>query len=391
MSDREFDLVLYGATGFVGKLTAHYLSTAAPEGARIALAGRSVDKLVAVRDGLGPAVAGWELIVADAADETHLDAMVRRTRVVVTTVGPYAQYGLPLVAACAKAGTHYADLTGETLFVRDCIDRYHDVAVGTGARIVNSCGFDSVPSDLSVWVTHKQTLADDTGELTDTTLVAKAKGGLSGGTVATMLGQIEAVAADRSLAKVVTDPYALSPDRALEPYVGRQSDQALQQASSIDASLDGWVATFLMASYNTRVVRRSNALLGYPYGKNFRYREVMSAGRSRLAPVIAAGVAGTLAVGATVGSFALRGPVPRLVERILPKPGSGPSEKTRNTGWFTMSTYAHTTSGAKYRTIFAAHGDPGYQATSVMLGEAGLALAFDGDALAEATGVVTPA
>ena len=383
--------MLYGATGFVGKLTAQYLSTAAPSGARIALAGRSLDKLAAVRDGLGPAVADWELIVADASDAPHLDAMARRTRVVVTTVGPYALYGMPLVAACAKSGTHYADLTGETLFVRDCIDRYQDVAAGTGARIVNSCGFDSVPSDLSVWVTHRQALTDDTGELTDTTLVAKLKGGMSGGTIASGVGQIEAIAADRSLAKVVADPYSLSPDRALEPNVGRQSDLALQQASSIDASLDGWVGTFLMASYNTRVVRRSNALLGYPYGKNFRYREVMSVGRSRLAPVIAAGMSGAIAVGATVGSFVMRGPIPRLVDRVLPKPGTGPGEKSRNTGWFTMSTFARTTSGAKYRTIFAGHGDPGYQATSVMLGEAGLALAFDGESLGEATGVVTPA
>ncbi|WP_040739465.1 saccharopine dehydrogenase family protein, partial [Nocardia tenerifensis] len=276
--NREFDLILFGATGFVGKLTAEYLLTAAPESARIALAGRSLDKLTKVRTELGPAAADWGLVVADSTDEAALAALAARTKVVVTTVGPYLRYGLPLVGACAKAGTHYADLTGEPLFIRDAIDRYHDQAVATGAKIVNSAGYDSIPSDLSVYQLYKRSLADNTGELEDTTLIASLKGGVSGGTVDSARAMMEAIAADPKKGSVLSHPYSLSPDKSMDPDVGRQSDQTLSRASAIDPSLDGWVSTFVMAAHNTKIVRRTNGLLGWVYGKNFRYREVMSAG-----------------------------------------------------------------------------------------------------------------
>src|SRR5690242_13205282 len=161
---REFDIVLFGATGFAGKLTAQYLATAAEGGpARIALAGRSLDKLGAVRDGLPGQAAQWPLIAADSSSAESLDALAKRTRVVVTTVGPYTKYGLPLVAACAAAGTDYADLTGEMLFIRDSIDLYHKQAADTGARIVHSCGFDSVPSDLTVFALYRRAQQDQAG------------------------------------------------------------------------------------------------------------------------------------------------------------------------------------------------------------------------------------
>ncbi|MCX4098825.1 saccharopine dehydrogenase family protein [Nocardia sp. alder85J] len=390
MTDREFDLVLFGATGFVGALTAAYLAGAAPAGARIALAGRSVDKLTRVRAGLGAAAADWPLIQADSTDQDSLDALAARTRVVVSTVGPYLRYGLPLVRACARAGTHYADLTGEPLFVRDCIDQCQEQAVTTGARIVNSCGYDSIPSDLSVYQLYRRTVADNTGELTDTTLVAKLKGGMSGGTIDSARAMMEAVAADPSKARVLSHPYSLSPDPALDPDVGRQTDQALQRASTIDPSLDGWVSTFVMAAHNTKIVRRSNGLLGWVYGKNFRYREVMSAGRSRTAPLVAAGMAGGIVAATAAGAVLSRVSAGRkLLDRVLPAPGTGPGEKARRTGWFTMQTFAHTTSGAKYVATFAGTGDPGYQATSVLLGEAGLCLAYDD--LPPQTGILTPA
>ncbi len=388
---REFDLVLYGATGFVGKLTAEYLVGVAPKKARIALAGRSLPKLRAVRDELGAGAADWSLIVADAADQADVDAMAKRTKVVVTTVGPYARYGLPLVQACAYAGTHYADLTGEPLFIRDCIDQFHTVAVDSGAKIVNSCGFDSVPSDLSVYLIYRRSLADNTGELEDTTLVASMKGGMSGGTIDSGRAQMEAIAADSSLGRVVADPYALSPDRSLETDMGKQSDATLRRANTIDPSLDGWVTTFVMAPHNTKIVRRSNALLGWAYGKNFRYSEVMSAGKSVAAPVIAAGVAGGMAAFAALGPVISRGVGKKVLDRIAPKPGTGPSEETRNSGHFTMRTFSRTSSGAKYQATFAAKGDPGYAATAVLLGECGLSLAFDDKKLSELAGIVTPA
>ncbi|MGY2030693.1 saccharopine dehydrogenase family protein [Nocardia gipuzkoensis] len=389
---REFDLVLFGATGFVGKLTAQYLAGAAPESARIALAGRSLDKLTAVRDGLGPKAASWGLVVADSTDRTALDELAARTKVVVTTVGPYLRYGMPLVAACAANGTHYADLTGEPLFIREAIDAHHEQAAATGAKIVNSCGYDSIPSDLSVYQLYRRTVEDNTGELVDTTLVASLKGGVSGGTIDSGRAMMEAVAADPAKGAVLSHPYSLSPDKSMDPDVGRQSDQALSRASAIDPSLDGWVSTFVMAAHNTKIVRRTNGLLGWVYGKNFRYREVMSAGRSRVAPLVAAGVAGGIVVGLTAGALLSRASAGRkLLDRVLPKPGTGPDEKARTSGWFSMKTFAHTTSGAKYVATFAGTGDPGYQATAVLLGESGLCLAFDTDKQPELAGVLTPA
>ncbi|MET9491715.1 saccharopine dehydrogenase NADP-binding domain-containing protein [Nocardia sp. NPDC006630] len=390
MADREFDLALFGATGFVGKLTAEYLAEAAPAGARIALAGRSLEKLTAVRAELGPGAGNWPLVQADSTDQASLNALAARTRVVVSTVGPYLRYGLPLVEACAENGTHYADLTGEPLFIRECIDRFGERAAETGAKIVNSAGYDSIPSDLSVYQLYKRTVEDNTGELTDVTLVAWLKGGVSGGTVDSGRAMMEAIAADPKKGAIMSHPYSLSPDKAMEPDVGRQSDQALERASNIDPSLDGWVATFIMGAHNTKIVRRSNGLLGWPYGKNFRYREVMSAGKSATAPLVAAGMAGgivaTMAAGAVLSRVAVGR---RLLDRLVPKPGTGPSEKARKSGWFTMRTFARTTSGAKYVCTFAGKGDPGYAATAVMLGESGLTLAFD--QLSELAGILTPA
>ena len=183
-AQREFDIVLYGATGFVGKLTAEYLAAAGAD-ARIALAGRSETKLLAVRDSLPEPARSWPLITADASQPSSLNAMAARTQVVVTTVGPYIKYGLPLVAACAAAGTDYADLTGEPMFIRQSIDLYHKQAMDTGARIVHSCGFDSIPSDLTVFALYRRVQQDQQGQLTDTNLVVrKFAGGVSGGTVA---------------------------------------------------------------------------------------------------------------------------------------------------------------------------------------------------------------
>lgn len=387
---REFDVTVFGATGYVGKIIAEYLLGAAPAGARIALAGRSAAKLALVKEELGPGAKDWALVVADIADQAALDALAARTKAVITTVGPYLRYGMPMVEACAKAGTHYADLTGEPLFIREAIDTWHDTAARTGAKILTSCGYDSVPSDLSVYQLYRRSVADNAGELTDVTLVAAAKGGVSGGTIDSMRAVMEAVAQDPSKMKVLGDPYGLSPDRAREPEVGKLSDQALGRASDIHPSLDGWVGTFVMAAHNTRIVRRSNGLLGWVYGKNFRYREVMSAGSSTLAPVIAGAISGGSLVGVGVLASLSRVSLGRkLLDKVLPAPGTGPSEQTRRTGWFSMKTVAHTTSGATYLATFAGTGDPGYQATAVMIGETGLALAFDD--LPQIAGVLTPA
>lgn len=383
---RDLDVVLFGATGFVGRLTAGYLARHAPEQARIGLAGRSKERLEKVRAELGPAAAGWPVVVADSSDTASVAAMAQQAAVVATTVGPYARYGRPVVEACAAAGTHYADLTGEALFVRECIDRYGTVAEGSGARIVHSCGFDSVPSDLGVLMLHEAARADGAGDLEDTTLVVTAmRGGLSGGTLASGIGQMEEMRRDPGRRRLVEDPYTLSPDRSAEPDLG---DQGELRAFRHDGELGGWVAPFMMAGYNTRVVRLSNALQGWAYGRRFRYQEVMGAGGGPLGAVKAAAISGAMLSSTAVLGF---GPAKPLLERVLPSPGEGPSEKTQRTGLFRMEIHTRTSTGARYVATVAAKGDPGYAATSVMLGESALSLAYDGARLPARAGVLTPA
>lgn len=385
-ASRDLDIVVYGATGFVGRLTAAYLAEHLPSGVKVGLAGRSRDKLEAVRSDLG---VDWPLIEADASDPTSLATMARSTRVVVTTVGPYAKYGLPLVEACADAGTDYVDLTGEVLFHRESIDRFDDAARRSGARIVHSCGFDSIPSDLGVHALHRAAQEDGAGPLTDTTFVLTSmRGGVSGGTIDSLRQQLDAIRTDSTARKIALNPYSLSPAPASEPDLGKQSDFAIVDGRAIAPELTGKTAPFVMASYNTRIVRRSNALRDWAYGRRFRYREVMSVGSSRLTPVFAGAVA--LGSGALVAGLSFP-PTRYLLDKLLPAPGEGPSEKTRENGHFTVDLYATTESGARYRARFAAQGDPGYKATAVMLAESALSLAVGGGDLHAGGGVLTPA
>ena len=384
--DRELDVVLFGATGFAGRLVAGYLAGHAPAGVRIGLAGRSQRRLADVRTGLGAAASAWPLLVTDSADPVSLAALARAARVVVTTVGPYRAHGLALVQACAEAGTDYADLTGEVLFIRDSIDRCHDVAAAAGARIVHCCGFDSVPSDLGVLLLHLAARADDAGDLQDTTLVVTAlRGGVSGGTLASMTGQQAEVRASAQRRKVVGDPYALSPDRTAEPDLGDERDLDWVK---YDRELRTWTGPFAMAGINTRVVRRSNALQGWAYGRLFRYREVTGFGASPAASLLAATASTALKAAEAGLAF---GPSRTLLSLLLPAPGQGPGEKTRRTGYFRIQVHTRTSSGARYLATIAAQGDPGYAATSVMLGETALCLALDRDQLPGHAGVLTPA
>jgi short subunit dehydrogenase-like uncharacterized protein len=383
--DRALDVVVFGATGFVGRLIAGYLAEHAPAGTRIGLAGRSEQRLAEVRAGLGPGATGWPLVVADSGDPASLAAMARGARVVATTVGPYRRDGLALVDACIEAGTDYADLTGEVLFVHESKER-HGRAEERGARIVHSCGFDSIPSDLGVLLLHEAARADGAGDLEETTLVVTGmKGGFSGGTLASLKGQVDDMKADRAARRVAADAYALSPDRAADPD-GR--DERDTRGVTRDEGLGQWVAPFVMASFNTRIVRRSNALQDWAYGRGFRYREVMGLGTGRLAPVKGAGLAGGLV--ALAGGLAVK-PSRMLLDRVLPDPGEGPSEAARGKGFFRMEIHTRTSTGARYRAKVAAQGDPGYAATAVMMGEAALCLALDRERLPARGGVLTPA
>lgn len=382
---RTHDIVLFGATGFVGRLVAAYLAEHAPPGTNVALAGRSRGRLLALRTELGVRAGEWPLIIADSQDSAAMRALAGDTRVVATTVGPYAKYGLTLLEACAWSGTHYADLTGEVLFIRESIERCDDAARSSGARIVHSCGFDSVPSDLGVLMVHQRARADDSGDLREVTLVAKIRGGISGGTLDSMRTQIDAIRTDPAKQKIVDDPNALSPDRPAEPDQGDDGDEL---GARRDRLVGEWTSPFVMSPFNSRVVRRSNALQNWAYGRSLRYREVMSWGDGPLAALTAHAVSGgQIGFAAAMSSP----PVRTVIDRFLPKPGSGPSETVRRRGHFQVDLHAETTNGSRYLGVIAGHGDPGYAATAVMFGESALCLAGDGEALGDRAGVLTPA
>lgn len=385
-AEREFDLVLFGASSFVGELTAAHLAESAPPGLRVALAGRSRKKLERTRSGLAGTAREWPIVLADSNDDESLAAMAGSTRVVVTTVGPYVKYGLPLVLACAGAGTDYADLTGEPPFMRRSIDAADAIAKDSGARIVHTCGFDSIPSDLGVLALHEAAREAGAGSLGETTLVVTAlKGGVSGGTIDSMKVQVDQSKSDPAVRRLAADPYALSPNREAEPDGESERDSTWVGR---DPDTGDFVAPFVMAGVNTRVVRRSNALMDWAYGKNLRYRELMKTGSGPVGAVKAGLVVGGL--GGLVGGLAFP-PTRMLLDRVLPAPGEGPSEESRNKGYFRIRITTTTSSGRRFRCHIEAKGDPGYNATAVMLGQAGLCLALDNQETPGVAGVLTPA
>lgn len=382
---REFDLILVGATGFVGRLTAADLAQHAPTDVRIALAGRSQERLLATRDELPRAAGDWPLITADCTDETATRELAAQTRVIVTTAGPYLRLGLPLVTACADAGTHYADLTGEAIFVRRSIDAAHERAEASGAKIVHSCGFDSIPSDLGVGLAAERAVEDGEGELVGATLhVRSARGGISGGTIDSMRQMIIEAQRDEETRAITGDPWALVDDSS-----GRSYGTKLSSGGPLGITRDDdgpWHVPFVMGPFNRQIVFRSNAVAGWPYGREFSYQEVVDTGRGLPGLLTGAGV--------SVGSAALLGgmwfgPTRAVLDKLLPDPGQGPSEKTRQAGRFLIEVEATTSTGARYRSRIGADLDPGYDGTAVMLGESALALALDDDLPARA-GVLTP-
>ncbi|HMM96487.1 saccharopine dehydrogenase NADP-binding domain-containing protein [Phycicoccus sp.] len=394
---RELDIVLFGATGFVGRLTAHHLAEHAPGEVRIGLAGRSRERLGEVRRGLGERAAEWPLLVLDALDEDAVADLAARTRVVVTTVGPYAKFGMPLAAACAEAGTHYCDLTGEVLFVHRSVGRNHEPAMLSGARVVHACGFDSIPSDLGVMLCADAARADG-AELGRTRLAVRSmKGGFSGGTIDSARTQALEMRADPSTRRIAADPWALAeggrPPRtggAGSPRPGGVAgvlDRAVK-ASPVRRDPDNghFTGPFVMAAFNTRIVARSASLLHY--GKGFRYTEYSDYGAGPRGAVTASVVSAGL-LGAVAGMAF--GPTRAVLDRVLPAPGEGPSEEAMASGRFRMEVMAEASNGARYRSVVAAPYDPGYSGTAVMLGQAALALAESNAGLPDSSGVLTPA
>lgn len=388
---REHDIILLGATGYTGALVAEYLVSRGLGDLHLALAGRDRNKLERVRSSLtqiDPAAADLPLLHADSFDRASLDTLAASTKVLCTTVGPYAKYGEPTVAACAAHGTHYCDLTGEPQFVRQMIDLHDEQARATGARIVNCCGFDSIPSDLGTFMLHRE-FQRRGGQLQRVrNFLADTRGGVGGGTIASALNIVDEARRDPEVRKLVVDPYSLYP-RGEPPGPDRRD----QVGAKRDADLGAWTAPFIMAAINGKIVRRSNALLDFAYGRDFRYAESMrvasGVGGMLGASVISAGLG--LAAAAMVIS-----PLRRFAERLFAQSGKGPSKAQRERGHFCFELIADGVDAQglqlQLRGRIAATSDPGYGATSMMLGESALALAFDDlDSLGVPGGLRTPA
>ena len=368
---RRFDVVVYGATSFVGQILCRHLVRRHGAAGRLrwAIAGRDRLKLDEVARSTGADV---PRIVADATDRGALDALTTSTRVVASTVGPYALYGSQLVASVVEAGIDYCDLTGEVQWMRRMIDEHQAAAEQTGARVVHACGFDSIPSDLGVWFTQQRALEEFGEPCTEVRMsVAGSKGGVSGGTLASGINMFEELAADPDLRGMISDPYVLAPtdlrSGPAQPGMGRPTR---------DARFESWVAPFVMAPTNSAVVLRTHALLGQPWGRDFTYGETMMTGDGAVGAVKAYAVAGGLAAFAGVAGF---GPTRRLLGKVMPKPGSGPAPAVQQAGWFDVRFVGRTASGDTIRTKVTGDQDPGYGSTAKMLGEAATAfLDLDG-------------
>ncbi len=383
METRDYDVIVYGATGFTGRLVAeHMLATYDTGGdVRWALAGRSKTKLEGVRTDIG-ASADLPLIVADASDPASLAAMARSARVIITTVGPYQLYGEPLVAACVEAGTDYVDLCGEPAWMAEMIGKYDAKAKASGARIVFSCGFDSIPFDLGVTF-----LQDQARERLGAPLqrvrgrVRKMKGGFSGGTIASLMATLESSKRTPSILKTLADPFALTPGF-------KGPAQPSGNIVEHDTVAEQWAAPFIMATINTKNVHRTNHLLERAWGADFVYDEMMLTGGGATGQKRAKATARQGAIQDRLLGFA---PTRALLRKFaLPKPGEGPSKEERETGFYDVLFTGETKDGRAMRGSVKGDKDPGYASTSKMISESALCLARDVGRDQTSGGVWTP-
>jgi short subunit dehydrogenase-like uncharacterized protein len=356
MSSSKLDIVVYGATGFTGQLVAEYLAAHYRDGSpKWAMAGRSKDKLTAVRDAIG-APSDTPLIVADSSDAAALQAMVGQTRSVISTVGPYQLYGNELIAACVESGTDYFDLCGEPVWMRQMIDKHEAAAKASGARIVFSCGFDSVPFELGTFFVQ-----DEAKRVFGATAqrvkgrVRDMRGTLSGGTAASAKATFDAVAKDLSLVAILNNPFALTPG-----FDGPKQPRGSKPAYEED--LKSWAAPFMMALINTRNVHRSNMLMGFPYGKEFVYDEMVLTGPGEKGEANAKKVMALNTEKTGPGA---------------PKPGEGPSKEERENGLYDLLYVAIAPDGREVRAGIKGDRDPGYGSTSKMISECAICLLRD--------------
>ena len=363
-STKTYDLILHGATSFVGQIMTEYLANYHSETYSWAISGRSEEKLKSLKNRLGLEI---EHFVADAADEASLTAICEKTKVVVSTVGPYALYGEALIKACTSTGTDYCDLTGEPQWIKAMLDKYEVQAKSSGARIVHCTGFDSIPSDIGVYSLQKRAI-ERTGKPANQVKmrVRKIKGAASGGTIASMMNVLKEAKEDPHLRKALVNPYVLCPPDH-EFKVRQKNHKKAEQ----DTQLNMWTMPFVMAAINERVVHRSNALLGNMYGTDFKYDEAMSAKTASQAWTFTMGL-GAFMLGASIS------PIRSLLESfVLPKPGEGPSPEEQLNGMFDMRFYADLADGQKIVIKVEGDRDPGYGSTAKMLAQSALCLAKD--------------
>jgi short subunit dehydrogenase-like uncharacterized protein len=367
MGARDFDLVIYGATGFVGKQTVEYISTHAPSCFRWAIVGRDQQAVEAIGARLHGPARPAEVLVADSRDPVSVDAVVRRTGVLLNTAGPFALYGTPVVDACVRFRTHYVDITGEVKWVRELITTYHDRAADEGTRIVTCCGFDSVPSDIGALIVAREVARVFATPCVAVRACFQLYGGFNGGTVASAMNEIGS-----QHVGVGNEPFLLDPPNSTHTTNQTEKSEDLRWPR-YDPDLNAWVAPFFMAPTNTRVVRRSAALQanwGEPYGDEFVYQEAL-----KFDPPWAAAKASVFTVGYAAFEGLLRwSPTRRLMTSVLPKPGEGPSQETMNTGWFTYELLGNARDGRQLRGMIREKGDPGNRATTKFVCESALCL-----------------
>ncbi len=385
MINRQFDIVVFGASSFVGKILCEYLVKEHREAnLSWAMAGRSQLKMDALKKALGASAEDIPCLLVDSNDETALTQMCANTAVIISTVGPYALYGDLLVKACAQSGTDYCDLTGEPQWIRRMISSYESLARETGARIVNSCGFDSIPSDLGVQVLQKASLEKFGSYCSAVKMrVIKMKGGASGGTIASGMNVYKEASRDPALREELKDWYSLCP----EGHAFSQKQKSLN--CEFDADFDSWAGPFIMASINTRIVLRSNALVEGFYSPDFLYDEAMLTGPDKKGEKAAR----RLARGTMLGGVAMAiAPLRWLVSKFfVPKPGEGPSPEQQRTGYYELGFVGTTEKGESVRVTVRGDRDPGYGSTAKMLAQAGISLCRDVDKSTVKGGFWTPA
>ena len=386
---REFEVLVWGATGFTGRLVAEHLAKYYGDNRplRWAVGGRNQAKVERLSEELDAPSGRIPFVIGDSHDRASLDEIVRRTSVVCSTVGPYARHGSELVAACVEHGTHYCDISGEVQWMREMIDRHEAAARQSGARIVHCCGFDSIPSDLGCFFLQQYVQAEHDAVCRHVQLrVREMRGAFSGGTVASLLHVLDECRRDPRVRRIVEDPYALNPAGMREGPDGPDCP-----AVRWDHDLHAWTAPFVMAPINTRVVRRTNALLNYPYGRDFRYDEAVL----KQSGPIGWASAKSLSTGLKLFLAAATARPTRAILRkwVLPSPGQGPSAAQRENGFFRIQLVGKTDPDAPghWSAFVSGESDPGYGTTAGMLAECAVCLAQDADQVSVAGGFWTPA